>query len=91
MPPKNDRWRCIATACRSLCDVVKRNKNAYPDVVGAVERLVRELDLKHSKPADRAGEGGVDLATGAVVFNPSKPRIGKGRRQVKRRRGAGGA
>jgi hypothetical protein len=80
------------TACKPLADVGKRNKNAYLDVVNAVERLIRELDLKHSKPADRAvDEGGVDPATGALVFNPSQPRNGRGRKQVKRRRGAGGA
>ena len=56
-----------------------------------MERLIRELDLKHSKPADRVDEGGVDPATGAVVFNPYQPRTGRGRRQVKRRRGLGGA
>ena len=91
VPPKNERWRCIMTACKPLADVGKRNKNAYLDVVGAVERLIGELDLEHSKPGDRADGGGVDPATGAVVLNPSQPRNGRGRRQVKRRRGALGA
>ena len=79
------------TACKPLCDVGKRNKNAYLDVVGAVERLIGELDRKHSKPRDRADKGGVDPAAGTVVFNPSRPRTGRGLRQVKRKRGAGGA
>ena len=82
MPPKYDRYRCIMTACRPLCDVGKRNKNAYLDVVGAVERLIRELDLKHSKPADRADEDRVDPATGAFVFNPSQPKNGRRRMGV---------
>ena len=91
VPPKHERYRSIMTACKPLCDVGKRNKNAYLDVVGAVERLIGELDLKHSKPGDRADGGGVDPATGAVVFNPSQPKNGRGRRQKKRQRGALGA
>ena len=91
MPPKNDRWRCIATACKALCDVGKRSKNAYLEVMDAVERVHRELDRKHSKPADRADKGGVDPVTGQVVLNPSQAKTGKGRRSFKRQRGAGGA
>ena len=82
------RYRSIMTACKPLCDVGKRNKDAYLDVVDAVERLVRELDLKHSKSADRADEGGVDPATGARVYNPSQPKNGQGRTGKKRQRGA---
>ena len=88
VPPKHERYRSIMTACKALCDVGKRNKDAYLDVVDAVERLVRELDLKHSKSADRADEGGVDPATGARVYNPSQPKNGQGRTGKKRQRGA---
>jgi hypothetical protein len=91
VPPKTDRWRCIATACKALCDVGKRSKNAYLDVMDAVERVHRELDRKHSKPAERADKGGVDPVTGKIVLNPSQPKHGKGKRGTKRAKGALGA
>ncbi len=91
VPPKTDRWRCIATACKALCDVGKRSKNAYLDVMDAVERVHRELDRKHSKPAERADKGGVDPVTGELVLNPSQPKHGKGKRGTKRAKGAHGA
>ena len=91
VPQKHERYRSIMTACKPLCDLGKRNKDAYLDVTDGLERLLRELDLKHSKPADRADGGGVDPATGEVVLNPTQSKNGKGKRGTKRAKGFLGA
>ena len=65
----------------------KRNKDAYRDVVAAVERLHLDMDRKYSTPVGRLDEGGVNPCTGERVYNPSQPQKGRGRTQAKRRRG----
>ena len=73
--------------CKGLCEVGKRNKDAYLDVVAAVERIHQDLDQKHSTALGRADEGAIDPSTGRRVYNPSQPKKGKGRPGRKRQRG----
>ena len=87
VPPRDQRYRSIMHMCKGLCEVGKRNKDAYRDLVAAAERLHLDMDRKYSTPVGRLDEGGVNPCTGERVYNPSQPQKGRGRTQAKRRRG----
>jgi len=88
--PNDQRFLAIMQLCRQLGELGRRSKDACQDVLDGVDELYDRLHLKHSVHADKNDAGVIDPNTGANVKNPRKPKKGKGRADLKRKKGARG-
>lgn len=93
--PRAQRYGVVRQLKAKLAEIAKRSAESFEDVSSAVEKLIDEMDEKHStRPQGRPRAGGNDADAneeeGAGVLNPTKPKKGKGRTETKRKPGATG-
>jgi len=88
------RYGIVRRLGAQWADIGKRSVESFNDVSDAMERLIEELDEKHSiRPVGRphrAEDSTEKEKRGAGVRNPTKPKKGRARTELKRKRGAGG-